>query len=368
MKRKWIIFCLLLALCAVSFKAQPAQGAEVALSQRWAKGGVQAVDTVDIFAPVGGQVQAFDVKVGDVVDVDSPLITIRPLQVLAPENGVIRLLKVQVGDQASNVILQYGALCSIDREDVWWVRATIATAYDKPKNRALTLGETLRVYDGDSNDPLDTLGTVIAVEGRGYVVEIPAGVFELEDKVRLYRGDGDTYNAKDKVGEGVVERAKTIPVMAEGVIAKIHVSEGQQISRGDVLFTLDDASSVHNSPVLFDAVPSRGGVVSALYVQDGQQVATALTDAYGYYLFDNVYPMMSQVHVTMYPELAPATQRTDYPLLVNALAGIQGDTAYTGDVMVTSGGQNFDCDLGFVLKDGSKLPDTMLPPPKQIWD
>jgi protocatechuate 3,4-dioxygenase beta subunit len=108
--------------------------------------------------------------------------------------------------------------------------------------------------------------------------------------------------------------------------------------------------------------------LNVVLVQEGQQVAAAVTDAYGYYLFDNVYPMLSHVQVSMYPELIPATQRTDYPMLVSMLSGFQGDTAYTGDVMVTSGGHNFDCDLGFVIKEGSKRPDAIQSPPAQKWE
>jgi protocatechuate 3,4-dioxygenase beta subunit len=108
--------------------------------------------------------------------------------------------------------------------------------------------------------------------------------------------------------------------------------------------------------------------LNVVLVQEGQQVAAAVTDAYGYYLFDNVYPMLSQVQVSMYPEITPATQRTDYPLLVSALTGVQGDMAYTGDVMVISGGRNFNCDLGFVLKEGSRRPDAIQPPPAQKWE
>jgi multidrug efflux pump subunit AcrA (membrane-fusion protein) len=272
MKHKWLVIVLLLTLCGLSAQAEPVQGSEAGLSEKWAKGTTQTVDTVDIFAPVGGQLQAFDVKVGDVVEAGTPVFTIRPVQILAPQSGVVRLLKAQVGDQASGVIHQYGALCSIDREDVHIIRASIAGAYNKPKNRAITLGETLRAYDSDADDSADTLGTVIAVDGKSYMVEIPSGVFELEDKVLLYRGEGDDYNAKDKVGEGFVERAKPVPVAAEGVIAKIHVSEGQKVSRGDVLFTVDEASAMYKEPADFSAAPPEGGVVSALYVQDGQQV------------------------------------------------------------------------------------------------
>ncbi len=108
--------------------------------------------------------------------------------------------------------------------------------------------------------------------------------------------------------------------------------------------------------------------LNVVLIQEGQQVAAGVTDAYGYYLFDNVYPMLSQVKVSMYPELMPTTQRTDYPMLVSALIGAQGDTAYSRDVMVISSGRNFDCDLGFVLKEGSKRPGAIQPPPKQKWE
>lgn len=108
--------------------------------------------------------------------------------------------------------------------------------------------------------------------------------------------------------------------------------------------------------------------LNVVLVQEGQQVAEAVTDAYGYYLFDNVYPMLSQVQVSMYPEITPTSQRTDYPLLVSALTGVQGDMACTGDVTVLSGGRNFDCDLGFVLKEGSKRPGAIQPPPAQKWE
>ena len=268
MKKICLALVMLMALCIVTAQAETAGGSK----EKWAKGIVQTVDTVDIFAPVGGQLQPFDLDAGDTVEADMLLFTIRPLQVLAPANGVVRLLKAQAGDAASQVMLQYGALCFIDRVDVHLVRASLTGAYNKPKNRALILGETLRVYNGDSDDPVDTLGTVISVDGKNYMVEIPAGVFDLEDKVFLYRGEGDTYNAKDKMGEGFIDRTKPVPVPAEGVVARVHVTDGQQIVKGGVLFTLDEASSVHREPAVFDAVSPRIGVVSALYVQGGQQV------------------------------------------------------------------------------------------------
>jgi protocatechuate 3,4-dioxygenase beta subunit len=108
--------------------------------------------------------------------------------------------------------------------------------------------------------------------------------------------------------------------------------------------------------------------LTVVLVQDGGQVATVMTDAYGYYLFTDVYPMSSRVQVTMYPELAITQHRTDFPILVSALTGSDGENASADDVAVTSGGSNFDCDLGFVLKDKNKRPDAMAPAPRQNWE
>ncbi len=342
MKRKWLIWMMVCVLFTASAYAQAGK-AEASMAQRWAKGTAQPVEVVDVFAPVGGQLQPFDVKVGDVVQADAQLFAVRPFTVLAPAGGAVRLLRGKVGDQAANVIQQYGALCSIEREDVMRVRATTATAYNKPKNRAIALGETLRVYDGNTNDPQDTLGTVVLVNGANYVVEIPAGVFDLEDKVRLYRGEGDTYSAKDKVGEGVIERAPLIPVQAEGVIAGIQAAEGQRVAQGDALFILDDASTVHIQPARLSAAAPKGGVVTALYVQDGQQVRK------------------DQLLLTLKPtdamEFVVDVDEMDIPAVslgqaMQVKADALGDTSFTAIVSKIS-------PLGVTVLDTTKYPVTL---------
>ena len=269
MKRKLL---MIMMVCVLFIGAYPAaaENGDTTSNQRWAKGTVQPADVVDVFAPLGGQLMPFDVKVGDVVDAGAQLFTVRPINVLSPAGGTVRLVRGKVGDQASNVIQQYSALCQIERTDVMRVRATTTAAYNKPKNRTIVLGETLRVYDSDSGD--STPGTVVLVNGASYTVEISSVDFDLEDKVKLYRGEGDTYNAKDKVGEGVIERAPLVPVLAEGVIAGIQVSEGQTVAQGDALFIMDDAASSHSMPAQLFAAASKGGVITAIFVQDGQQI------------------------------------------------------------------------------------------------
>ncbi len=342
MKRKWLILLMVCVLLTGSAYANAENGNDVK-PQRWAKGTVQPVETVDVFAPLGGQLQPFDVKIGDVVNADAQLFAIRPLSILAPANGTVRLLQGKVGDQASGVIQQYGALCFIEREGVMHVRATTATAYNKPKNRAITLGETLRVYDGDNNDPVESQGKVVHVNGASYVVEISAGDFELEDKVKLYRGEGDTYNTKDKVGEGVVERAPLIQVMAEGVIAGIQVTEGQKVVQGDALFVMDDTSSAHNQPAELTAVASKGGVVTALFVQDGQQVRKDQ-------LLLTIKPVDTLEFVVDVDEMDVPAVMVGKTMQVKADA--IGDTVFTAIVREIS-------PLGITVLDTTKYPVTL---------
>lgn len=239
---------------------------------RSAKGTTRSIDTEDLYAPVGGQLLPFNLKEGDVVAAGASVLSIRPRQVLAANDGVIRSLQAEVGDQAPAVAAQFGALCFIERTDVAWVRATTKDAYDKPENRAIVMGEALRVYNGKDSNPLECVGTVISVNGKEFIVEIPAGVFDLEDDVKLYRGTDGAYRTGDRVGKGEVERVALIPVTAEGVIAGIHVMEGQAVKRGDALFTLDAANTVHTEPASTAAATERGGAISALYVAGGQYV------------------------------------------------------------------------------------------------
>ena len=261
---------LVIALLIVLTAAIPALAEGSAA--RSAKGVARCVDSVDVFAPIGGQLKPFDWEVGDSVSVGAALISVRPRQVFAANDGVIRSLRAVVGDQAEAVTQQFGALCSIDRTDVQWVDASIKDAYDKPENRAITLGETLRVYNGKDSNPNEAAGKVISIDGKNFIVEIPSGDFDLEDDVKLYRGSDGAYRSGDRVGKGEIKRADAIPATASGVIADVLVTEGQKVKRGDALFTLDAADTVYTQSASTEAICDRGGVISALYVSSGQQV------------------------------------------------------------------------------------------------
>lgn len=272
MKKSKIALLLPLVLCCALLLPAFGESTPAPMEKR-AKGFVTLRDTEDYYASLGGQVMPFELEAGDTVADGDLLMNLRPLTLLSPADGVVRSLQGEIGDQAGNVMAQYGGLCYIERQDVQLVSASTQGAYDKPENRAIYIGETLRVYNGNANDVKETEGHVISMEGAAYVVEIPAGVFDLEDTVRLYRGTGDSYKDKDMVGRGKVANAAPVAVLGEGVIANVHVTEGQEVQKGDLLFTIDSATARHTTAPSTSISAKSDALVSAIYVQKGQQVA-----------------------------------------------------------------------------------------------
>ena len=268
---------LLIALCVCLFTplAARAEVRNVLIGEQWAKGTVRASQTVYLYAPMGGQLEAFDLSVGDELRRDEALMQVRPMDAPAPFDGVIRIQHACVGDAAENVVKEYGALCYLEREEVLWLITTTATAYNDAENRDIRVGEEVRGYNnktGNKNKK-EAMGRVVSIKGAEFVVEFPAGAFDSEETIRIYRGVGDVYRDRDCVGKGKVRRIPPIPIVAQGIVAGILVREGQIVSRGQSLYLLDAADARYESAGETQAAAPEDCVLTALYVQAGQHVA-----------------------------------------------------------------------------------------------
>lgn len=271
-----MVFSGAVALAQEGGTPSPTNGTTVTndqLGSRWAKGTMQTVDSLDIFAPIGGQVLSFDWDLGDTVAAGDALLSVRAQKVPAPYDGVIRIQHAQVGDTASDVVSEYGGLLVLERADVFWAWANTSTAHDKWENRDIVVGEELRVYNGKGNDSKEAIGRVVRVDGDDFLVEFPAGNFDPEDNAHLYRSTGSDYKEKDLVGKGKAERVPPISIQAEGVVADIEVAEGDTVSRGDTLYLMDALTAEYTAPATTQVAAPVGGMISALYVQPGQEVA-----------------------------------------------------------------------------------------------
>ncbi len=206
-----------------------------------AKGAITSPSRINLLAPMGGQLKDFSWKAGDRAEAGQVAVGVLPVEIDAANDGVITGLNARVGDQAEAVQSQYGALCHVERQGVWHVKASSASAYNKPRNRDVRVGETLRVYK--SGDEREGLGRVISADGKDFVLEMEKGDFELEDDVKFYLGTGSDYKNTDLVGKGEIARPDALPVTGAGVVASVLVEDGDSVVRGQPLFLLDAASA-----------------------------------------------------------------------------------------------------------------------------
>ena len=89
-------------------------------------------DTVyQIIAPYSGVLKPFDWETGDVIGAGELLMEMETIKLCAPADGTVRALFAQPGDQAADVLSQYGMLAAIEKAQPMIVNATSSGAYSK---------------------------------------------------------------------------------------------------------------------------------------------------------------------------------------------------------------------------------------------
>lgn len=252
---------LLLALVLPT--AACAQGAE----QVTANATVQSKTVCQITAPFSGVLKPFDWENGDEVSAGDALFEMDTLKVYAPADGTVRAVFAEEGDQALDVMNQYGALAVIEKKDSMIINASVDGAYDEPENRRVHAGETVYFEQTRDRDN-EGEGRIIAVNGRNYTVEITAGDFEDEDEVTIYRDS--KMGTKSDIGSGDVAYAEDVSVGGSGYVLSLNAYEGDEVRKGDVLMELaaQDADNTLASAVL--EAPVSGAL--ELVVPYGMQV------------------------------------------------------------------------------------------------
>ena len=112
--------------------------------------------------------------------------------------------------------------------------------------------------------------------------------------------------------------------------------------------------------------PSMPGIVIELY-QHGELVVSTVTDAYGRYGIDNLYPGEYEMRVTMHKELKATVHQTEFPLVGSILPESDELTVTVTGVIVPSGRANLHCDLGFQLRKKNVYPAAMDDIPVKDW-
>lgn len=107
--------------------------------------------------------------------------------------------------------------------------------------------------------------------------------------------------------------------------------------------------------------------ITVQLLQDGEAVYETVTDAYGYYLFTDVYPGAYTLVAKAYPELTPTRQVESLRIISSCLVGGDGNEAHSDPFEVESGSLNVNFDLGYLLREGESLPSAITAPPTRDW-
>lgn len=259
-------FCLVMALCLLA--CFPALAAEDLTGRPLADGIVTAVNYLDVTAPMSGTLNAFDLAAGDTVTAGQELMGFVTTGIYATENATVGAVFVQPGDDASAAVARYGALLGLEPEQSLRIQASTAGAYNDDANRTLHLGETL-YFKSNQSSRVEGQGRVVAISGTQYTVDVLTGNFELNESLTLYREND--YDQKDCVGKGTVVRRDPLSVQGNGRVSAVYVQEGQQVTTGQLLLELVSADAAPERVTPW-VTAEQAGVVASVAVTPGQQV------------------------------------------------------------------------------------------------
>jgi biotin carboxyl carrier protein len=256
----------LLALCMLA--AVPALAADDLSGRPIADGVVAAVNFTDVTAPYSGTLASFDLSSGDTVNAGDVLFHYVTNCVYATEDGVVKGVFVNPGDDAAAAMARYGAVIAIEPASEYQVEATTAGAASDNDNKLLHLGEML-YFKTTGGTRQEGSGRVVWRSGKAYHVDLTTGDFDLNTDVNLYR-DND-FSGDSCVGRGTVTRRDPLLVAGNGRVSAVYVQEGDTVKNGDPLaaFVSADAAPQAYGDTVESAVT---GVVRAVAVTSGQQV------------------------------------------------------------------------------------------------
>lgn len=260
MKKRFLI-CLAALLCTALLMS--AAGADsITLS-----GKTVPAETVRVYAPVTGTAAGVPVTEGQKIQAGDTLYTLKTTRVYAESDGTVAGIFGLPGDDAETVGTRYGAVMYIEGTTRFTVSASTESAYTSAETKYIHTGEKVWMVCRSNASRYGT-GTVTAVSGTSYTVEVTEGNFMSGDSVDIYRDADYTYELK--IGRGSVSRTSPTAVTAAGGIAKIAVEDGAEVKRGDLLLELVDGTFDAYAMPGTDVTVEIGGVIGSIGIQTGE--------------------------------------------------------------------------------------------------
>lgn len=232
-------------------------------------GTVSATQTITLTSPAAGKVESCSVAPGDHVDAGATLLTLQTTKVYAEQDGTVRIFG-QPGDSVTALTTRYGGVAYVEPAQRYTIAGSTKNAYDSDDNRLIHPGETvyLRSYN---NYNLKGTGTVTAVSGTSYTVEVDGNAFVSGTTVNIYRDSA--YAATSLLGNGKVTQSTAVVYGGTGYLVNLHVENGQQVSAGDLLYETLEGSFPPGTTDINVIFAEQAGVVATVTTGKGKQVA-----------------------------------------------------------------------------------------------
>ena len=228
-----------------------------------------AGSTISITSDAGGILEEMYVQPGSAVKEGDVIASLRTTKVFANQDGTVARIHVQEGRKAEGTVLE---IASVSRYTVY---CTSDDAYDSVSSNLVHCGETLYMKC-TSNGTHQGRGRVYSIENETYMVEATAGEFYVGETVYLYRDPDYTY--KMLVGVGTVVSSAAEAYEGEGRIAAIHVSEGEYVEKGELLYEVIEGEGT-------EIIAPADGIITACDAENGAAIeenqSVAQMAAYG---------------------------------------------------------------------------------------
>lgn len=261
----WMLVALLSLLPAASLAQENVERRAMMLQGTVVSGNAMAVT-----APVGATVDEVLVRVGDTVSEGDLLFTMDTTKVYAQSDGMVAGVRAQPGDDVATVQERYTGLMYIEPSSKYTISTSTSNAYDSSENNYIHVGETVYLRSNTTRKRTG-IGFVTLVDSSSYNVEITAGNLELDEYVDIYRDPEYVYATK--IGTGKIARGTDVAVTeTEGTVYKVHVAQGDQVKRGDLLMEIVTGSfSAQDIPSL-EVAADYDGVIATVDASAGDAV------------------------------------------------------------------------------------------------
>jgi len=247
-----------------------------AMAEMTFEGSVVCEEKVAVSAPFGGTISGMRLRVGDVIELGQAVAQISTTRVYAPADGTISGIFAQPGDGAEGICARYGAVMYVEPTNRYVVEASTAKAYNSSETKYIHMGE--KVYLRCTQDGSHT-GTAMVTAIKepdesghvAYTLEVTGGAFYIGETVAIYR-DAE-YADASRIGHGTIAQNSAIKVEGGGSVLKIHVSQGESVERGQLLFetvegTLDGLFATED--IVYSDI---GGVVASVDAANSASVS-----------------------------------------------------------------------------------------------